>query len=44
MNNPNYGMSNMNQSFGGYSSKQNQSMNAGALGQSYMGGGSPVRG
>ena len=44
MNNPNYGMSNMNQSFGGYSSKQNQSMNAGALGQSYMGVGSPVRG
>jgi hypothetical protein len=35
--NNNYGMSNLNQSFGGYSSKQNESMR----GQNIMAGGSP---
>ena len=39
----NYGMSNMNQSFGGYSSKQNDSMRQGNGGHSFMGTGSPQR-
>lgn len=39
--NNNFGQSNMNQSFGGYSSKQNESMKGGQ--QSYMMGGSPAK-
>ena len=39
----NYGVSNMNQSFGGYSSKAGASMNQGAMGASMMGH-SPAKG